>query len=201
MAQLIRGTDITLYTADGTETVGNVLIGEPANGGYTLAIPKGDAHDWTDRKIGFFGALWRTVGAPVQGIEANIPLCWHKKVTVQPLKTNGSITVYEQGSFTRHLLADVLLTDLRGQRTEKTGSQPDGALTVRVYAVCNPAGFVPKKGDLIAVGVCGFAFDTSSEQAVSESMAAFRQQADYAVIRETAAESVGISPDYIITAR
>ena len=198
---MIRGTDITLYTAGGTETIRNVLIGEPAGGGYTIALPKGDAHDWTERKIGFWGALWRTVGTPVQGIAENIPLAWNKKITVQPLKTNGSITVYEQGSFTRHQLDDVFLTDLRGQHVEKTGAQPDGALTVRVYAVCNPAGYVPKKGDLIAVGVCGFAFDTSSEQAVSESMAAFRQQADYAVIRETAAESVGISPDYIITAR
>lgn len=201
MAQLIRGTSITLYTAFGAETVGNVLIGEPSGSGYTVALPKGDTHDWTDRKIGFWGALWRTVGAPEQGIEANIPLAWNKKITVQPLKTNGSITVYAQGSFTRHLLTDVFLTDLRGQRTDKTGAQPDGDLTVRVYAVCSPGGYVPKTGDMLVPGLCTFEFDTSTEQAASESMAAFRQQQDYAVIRSCTAEFVGAAPDYIITAR
>ena len=50
---------------------------------YNLGIPKGDAHDWTDVKVGFFGELWHTVGTPEEGIEANVPTRWHKKVKVE----------------------------------------------------------------------------------------------------------------------
>ena len=50
---------------------------------YTLAIPKGDTHVWEDRTVEFFGEKWRTVGLPVQGIEALLPLQWNKKVTVE----------------------------------------------------------------------------------------------------------------------
>ena len=50
---------------------------------YTLAIPKGDTHEWVDREVHFFGEKWRTVGFPIQGIEDLIPLDWNKKVTVE----------------------------------------------------------------------------------------------------------------------
>ena len=50
---------------------------------YTLGIPKGDAHDWEDRKVKFFGKEWRTFGFPIEGIEENIPLEWNKKVMVE----------------------------------------------------------------------------------------------------------------------
>lgn len=50
---------------------------------YTLAIPKGDTHDWEDTEVVFFGEKWRTVGFPTQGIEDLIPLDWNKKVTVE----------------------------------------------------------------------------------------------------------------------
>ncbi len=50
---------------------------------YTLAIPKGDNHDWKDRKVQFFGETWRTFGFPIKGIDANIPLDWNMKVTVE----------------------------------------------------------------------------------------------------------------------
>ena len=49
---------------------------------YTLAIPKGDAHDWNDVRVEFFGQSFRTCGGAVQGIERMIPLCWNKKVQV-----------------------------------------------------------------------------------------------------------------------
>lgn len=49
---------------------------------YTLAIPKGDDHDWENRKVTFFGKDWRVFGAVQQGIEANIPLDWNRKVMV-----------------------------------------------------------------------------------------------------------------------
>ena len=50
---------------------------------YTLAIPKGDAHEWENRKVSFFGEDWRTFGIPLEGIECDIPLRWNKKVTVE----------------------------------------------------------------------------------------------------------------------
>ena len=73
----------------------SVLVGEPSAEeittelqltgrrlAYTLAIPKGDAHDWNDVQVAFFGQHFRTCGGVVQGIERMIPLCWNKKVQV-----------------------------------------------------------------------------------------------------------------------
>lgn len=50
---------------------------------YTLAIPKGDEHDWTNKTVKFFGKLWRTFGEPIKGIEEMIPLDWNTKVSVE----------------------------------------------------------------------------------------------------------------------
>ncbi|MGM0166938.1 hypothetical protein IGI39_001918 [Enterococcus sp. AZ135] len=50
---------------------------------YTLAIPKGDMHDWEDKEVKFFGKRWRTFGIPLEGIEKLIPLDWNKKVMVE----------------------------------------------------------------------------------------------------------------------
>jgi len=50
---------------------------------YQLAIPKGDTHDWTDKKVRFFNADWRVFGEPLRGIEENIPLGWNLKVQVE----------------------------------------------------------------------------------------------------------------------
>lgn len=105
-----HGITITLYerTETGTDEFGapiytetavsvdNVLVGEPSTQdivdtltltgkklAYTLAIPKGDAHEWTDRTVEFFGERFRTIGNPTQGIEDLIPLDWNKKVKVE----------------------------------------------------------------------------------------------------------------------
>lgn len=50
---------------------------------YVLAIPKGDAHEWRDVVVEFFGRKWKTFGMPTMGIEENIPLRWNKKVLVE----------------------------------------------------------------------------------------------------------------------
>lgn len=78
------------------ETVDNVLIGEPSSEdiinelnlsgkrlAYTLAIPKGDEHEWRDRAVEFWGERFHTFGRPTQGIEHLIPLAWNKKVKVE----------------------------------------------------------------------------------------------------------------------
>jgi hypothetical protein len=106
----MRGITITLHNRvqngtdafnrpiyeESTTTVDNVLIGEPNTEdivnemnlsgkrlAYTLAIPKGDDHEWKDAVVEFFGERFRTFGAPTQGIEAMIPLQWNKKVKVE----------------------------------------------------------------------------------------------------------------------
>ena len=106
----MRGVTITLYNKvqtgvdafnrpvyeDVATTVDNVLIGEPTTEdvinelnltgkhlAYTLAIPKGDTHEWNDRKVEFFGEVFHTDGEPTQGIEHLIPLSWNKKVKVE----------------------------------------------------------------------------------------------------------------------
>ena len=50
---------------------------------YTMAIPKGDTHEWENRKVSFFGQDFRVFGIPTEGIEHLIPLGWNKKVTVE----------------------------------------------------------------------------------------------------------------------
>lgn len=106
----IHGITITLYDKvqtgvdpfnrpvfeDVPVTVDNVLIGEPTSqevtdilnltgkrAAYTLAIPKGDTHTWTDRAVEFFGERFRVIGKPVGGQEELIPLDWNKKAMVE----------------------------------------------------------------------------------------------------------------------
>lgn len=106
----MQGITITLYnrTQTGTdefnapiytetaEQIENVLIGEPSTDditdtltlygkrlAYTLGIPKGDTHTWTDRTVEFFGERFRTIGEPTMGIEHLIPMSWNKKVKVE----------------------------------------------------------------------------------------------------------------------
>lgn len=50
---------------------------------YTLAIPKGDTHDWENKEVLFFGQRWRTFGIPLEGMDHLIPLDWNKKVMVE----------------------------------------------------------------------------------------------------------------------
>jgi len=106
----MKGIPITLYNKveigrdafnkpiydDVPETVENILI-EPLSDSevletlsltgrkavYRIGIPKGDKHDWTDKKVSFFGQDFRTIGIPLEGIEEMIPLEWNKKVTVE----------------------------------------------------------------------------------------------------------------------
>lgn len=50
---------------------------------YELAIPKGDTHVWKNTTVEFFGKKWKTIGIPVGGIEAMIPLDWNAKIKVE----------------------------------------------------------------------------------------------------------------------
>ena len=63
------------------------LVGETQLNGkravYELCIPKGDNHDWQDKRVEFFGQMWRTFGIPLQWIEQNVPLGWNIKIKVE----------------------------------------------------------------------------------------------------------------------
>ena len=89
----------TIYTPSEVE-VENVLVGSPSEQEitdvlnltgrkciYVLGIPKGDTNDWTDKEVTFFGETFRTIGSPVQGIDAMIPMEWNRKVRCE--KING----------------------------------------------------------------------------------------------------------------
>lgn len=77
-------------------TVDNVLVGQPETDDittsidlygkqiiYMLGLPKGDSHNWNDTIVEIFGKPFRTFGDVIQGIEANVPTPWHKKVRVE----------------------------------------------------------------------------------------------------------------------
>lgn len=89
------GFNKPLYTELLAE-VENVLVGEPSSEdvinelnmtghrlAYTLAIPKGDTHNWMGCRVNFFGEDFRVYAPPTQGIESLIPLAWNKKVKVE----------------------------------------------------------------------------------------------------------------------
>lgn len=76
--------------------VDNVLVGQPSTDDvlsstnlygkqieYMVGIPKGDTHNWEDSVIEFFEKKYRTFGNVIQGIEANVPTPWHKKIRVE----------------------------------------------------------------------------------------------------------------------
>lgn len=185
--QMIKGIPVKLHINGNIEIVGNVLVGEPVLAdstignskimAYTLAIPKGDLHDWANKKVEFFDKKFRTVGKEIQGIEANIPLCWHKKISVEELITNGNCTFFDSRDFSRHIYSDVLFSDDRNFIRDKIGETKNGSLDIQIYEVNNTdSTWLPKVGDYVVTGICDFEFDTSDEQKISESMADFRKK-------------------------
>lgn len=210
MQSLIKGVDILLHNDGGTETVKNVLVGEyapaqhPLLGGqiqsYTLGIPKGDTHVWTDRIVVFFGERFRTIGYPEQGIEANIPLNWHKKVKVEQMVTNGDCTFYEKDTFRKHICRDVFFYDHRGCKVVKSGILTDGDAGIMMYGVNRPE-YSPKPGDLAVFGDCPLDFSGSSQQEVSETMAQLRREYKYASVSAVTLQYNGTIPDHVITLR
>lgn len=107
---IIKGIPVTLYTqteagkdpfnrvqyTETPVTVENVLVGRPSEEEildtmnltgrkveYVLGIPKGDLHDWENKKVEFWGQTFRTIGMPVTGIQTLIPLDWGQNVRVE----------------------------------------------------------------------------------------------------------------------
>lgn len=96
-----NGTDALNHTIYKTSVidVDDVLVGQPSQeeitntlslygklAKYTLAIPKGDENTWVDTEVILpapFSGKFKTIGFPIAGIEANIPLRWNKKVLIE----------------------------------------------------------------------------------------------------------------------
>ena len=107
----MKGTTIYLYeeTEIGVDPFGapiiqetavpveDCLIGEPTTDdvdtslalyskqiSFMIGIPKGDAHDWVDKKVSWTSCgveyVCKTFGFPITGIEANVPTRWHMKM-------------------------------------------------------------------------------------------------------------------------
>lgn len=97
---MIKGTSVILHTTTqtGTDpfnnpiyavtdvTVKNVIIGNVSTNEqqenldlygkkvvYELGIPSGDANDWLDKDVTFFGRTWRTFGQYKECIVENMP--------------------------------------------------------------------------------------------------------------------------------
>lgn len=101
MSNLLNsGISISLTERDAAkaDTITNVLVGEPfteditdpvslfeTRTGYTMAIPKGDAHVWTGGtvRLGSDTTDWHVVGTFTEGIDALIPLAWNRKVKIE----------------------------------------------------------------------------------------------------------------------
>lgn len=75
--------DNVLVSPSSTDEIlsANQLYGKKAV--YTMAIPKGDAHEWEGKKVSFFGYNWRVIECVQAGIESLVPTAWHKKATVE----------------------------------------------------------------------------------------------------------------------
>lgn len=115
-AVFLKGITVTLHTETEGEKdrlnrptiiqtdvdVENVLVGDPSEQeitdvmnltgkkvAYVLGIPKGDTNDWTNKEVTFRGETFRTIGSPIEGIEAMIPMEWNRKVRCERINDNG----------------------------------------------------------------------------------------------------------------
>lgn len=80
--QAVQVDNVLVSPASTSETLETVnLTGKKAV--YTLGIPKGDNHDWKDKKVEFFGETFKTFGEPLKGIDDMIPLEWNTKIQVE----------------------------------------------------------------------------------------------------------------------
>lgn len=214
MLSLIKGIDILLYNGTAAETISNVLIGQPTTSGtadmsddcepireYTIAIPKGDTHDWVNRIVAFWGQTFRTVGHPLQGMEELMPLDWHKQVKVRQINVNGMCIIYDKETYTRHAFGSAYVFDERSVVPQTGSMSTKKTLNVHIFADKSSMNiYQPRIGDIVVIGECDFSFDMSTQSALSESMAEFRSLYNYALIMDVQSVSFGDMPDFIIKA-
>ena len=81
---MLEAVDDCLVGQPSADDVTNTLALYGKKIAYTVGIPKGDTHDWTNKRVEWtdrYGThVVKTFGVPITGIEANIPGPWHMKV-------------------------------------------------------------------------------------------------------------------------
>lgn len=73
--------NVLVTPVDSTEIVNSITL-EGKKAVYELCLPKGDAHEWENCRVSFFGEDWIAFGLTREYIEANVPLSWNRKVKV-----------------------------------------------------------------------------------------------------------------------
>ncbi len=94
---------------------------------------------------------------------------------------NADCTVYEAGSFARHVISGVYWNDSRRATITTRGVQVSDSVVIYIY----DSDYVPKNGDMVVHGSVDFTFTTTSQQTISASMATFRASyPQFAVVRD-----------------
>jgi len=73
--------NVLVTPVDSTEIVNSITL-EGKKAVYELCLPKGDAHEWENCRVSFFGEDWIAFGFTREYIEDNVPLSWNRKVKV-----------------------------------------------------------------------------------------------------------------------
>lgn len=111
---------------------------------------------------------------------------------------NADCTFYEKYTYTAHPVKDVYWNDSRGRTVSKGGIQITDQLIVYLYT----DEYIPKAGDIVVRGINDFRFDTSTPQAASQSLKAFRESCpEFAVVKNVADARYGGLPHIEVSAR
>lgn len=111
---------------------------------------------------------------------------------------NADATFYSFADYSRHAVSGVYWFDARGQTWRKNGVEISDSVVVYLY----DDGYIPKAGDVLVKGICGFTFDPTSQATISASMNSFRtQHPDFAVVKSVSDCRFGGLPHIEITAR
>ena len=133
---LIKGITIKLVEADGTEADISNALPIPSNvtqdqqaewnlGGirpdYTIAIPKGDSHNWLGARATFFDESWEVIAQSGVTIDHLTPLSWNRRAYV-----------------IREMTDRITLKTLRGRTRSESGLIKDDYKDVEVDALTHP---------------------------------------------------------------
>lgn len=111
---------------------------------------------------------------------------------------NADCTVYEKGSFTRHVIPGVYWNDSRGATVSRNGVQISDSLIVYIY----DSEYAPRPGDIIVKGAVDFEWDSTTQQTASASKRQFEElYPDFAAVRTVSDCRYGGLPHIEVNAR
>lgn len=111
---------------------------------------------------------------------------------------NADCTIYEAGTYTRHVIPDVYWNDARGRTVTNRGVQISDSVIVYIYS----DEYIPKAGDIIVRGTVDYTFDATTQQKASASMKTFRETyPQFAVVKAVSDARYGGLPHIEVTAR